>query len=169
MRLSRLTLFFGLFIVVSASFMRQIFELFYNNIGKERTETIFGICFILIFAIVAWRLVLKPINIKRKLLFLAIFALGLSLSWQLKILVERVHVLEYGLLGVLAAKDLLKKSISIKPISLIIIAVTILAFLDEGLQYILPYRCWDLRDIAFNLSGGIWGILLFSTSQQHKK
>ena len=38
-------------------------------------------------------------------------ATGLGLSWRLKIVVERIHVLEYGLLGYLAARDVFKKSI----------------------------------------------------------
>jgi glycopeptide antibiotics resistance protein len=161
MRLSRLTIFFGLFIVISASFMRQALEQLYFHIGKHLTTTIFGIFCILAFLMIMLRLAKSPINIPRKILFFLILLAGFYFSWQLKILAERIHILEYGLLGYLATRDLFKKTINFKSIILVIITIAIFAFLDEGFQYLLPYRYWDLRDVAFNLIGGLWGGTLF--------
>jgi len=94
-------------------------------------------------------------------------ALGLYWSWSLRIVAERIHILEYGLLGYWAARDLLQNKINIRSCILLIITISVFAFLDEGLQYFLPYRVYDLRDIAFNLTGGAWGACLFLIKKQH--
>jgi VanZ family protein len=142
--------------------MRQVLEFVYATIGRQTAISIFGISFIFFFLIIfAWviRLPLEPK--RRKLVFLIVFVLGLSLSWHLKIVAERIHILEYGFLGYMVARDLLKNYIRFKTLGVVILIVAVFAFFDEGFQYILPNRCWDLRDIAFNLSGGIWGLSLF--------
>ena len=169
MRLSKSTILFGIFIVISASFTRQILDFLYTQIGQETTATLLGISFAIIFLTINFQVIRLPIQTKRKIIFFILFATGLSLSWQLKIVAERIHVLEYGLLGYLASRDLLKRSISIKPILLVILVVASFALLDEGFQHILPNRFWDLRDIVFNLCGGILGTSLFLIINKEKK
>jgi len=161
MHLSRLTIIFGFFIVVSASFMRQVFGFLYDNIGKRPTVVLLGAVFVLIFVAIYSRILRLPIKIRRKIFFFIVFALGLYLSWQLKIVAERIHILEYGLLGYLATRDLLKNSINFKAIIFLVITITFFAFLDEGFQYVLPYRVWELRDVGLNMTGGLWGMGLF--------
>jgi glycopeptide antibiotics resistance protein len=168
MRLSRLTIFFGLFIVISASFMRQALEQLYFHIGKHLTTTIFGIFCILAFLMIMLRLAKSPINIPRKILFFLILLAGFYFSWQLKILAERIHILEYGFLGYLASRDLWKKSSIVKTVIFLFLTVAIFAFLDEGFQYLLPYRVCDIRDVIFNLTGGLWGAGLFLIKNQSK-
>ncbi|MFH1655182.1 MAG: VanZ family protein [Candidatus Omnitrophota bacterium] len=169
MRLSRLTILIGFFIVISASFMRQLMNVIYSQIGKPGAATALGIFFVLIFLFVALRLARMPLEAWRKVIFFIVCALGLYLSWQLKIVEERIHVLEYGLLGYLVTRDLLKNTFSFKSIAFIILTITIFAFLDEGFQYVLPYRVWELRDAGLNLIGGLWGAALFFIKNQLKR
>ncbi|MBM3251917.1 MAG: VanZ family protein [Candidatus Omnitrophica bacterium] len=161
MKLSRLTIFFGLFIIASASFMRQVLDFVYVRLSKQTTVTLFGICFVMIFLIIMWRFARSSAGIKRKIIFFVVLLAGFYFSWQLKILAERFHILEYGLLGYLAGRDLFKESLGLKTVILLILVVAIFAFLDEGFQYFLPYRVYDARDIIFNLIGGLWGAGLF--------
>jgi len=166
MNLSKATIIFGLFIVISASFMKQVLDFFYASIGKQATVLALGVSFVVIFAVLFWRIMgLKTANY-RKLLFLIVLALGLYFSWSLKIVAERIHILEYGLLGYLASQDLFKNKFNFKSVLFIFITLAIFAFLDEGFQYFLPYRVYDLRDIVFNLAGGSWGIGLFLIKKQ---
>lgn len=166
MKLSRLTVIYGLFIVVSASFTRQILDFFYAHIGKDVTITIFGACFILIFLVILWGILRLPLSYNRKIFFLIVFASGLYLGWSMKIVAERIHILEYGLLGYLASRDLFKNKVGFKSGIFILLIIAIFAFLDEGFQRLLPYRVYDLRDIVFNLAGGIWGGCLFLIKKQ---
>lgn len=161
MNLSKATIIFGLFIVISASFMKQVLDFIYASIGKQATILALGISFIVIFVVLLWRIMGLKIANYRKLLFLIVLVLGLYFSWSLKIVAERIHILEYGLLGYLASQDLFKTKLSFKSALFIFITLAIFAFLDEGLQYFLPYRVFDLRDIVFNLAGGSWGLILF--------
>jgi hypothetical protein len=86
---------------------------------------------------------------------------GLAFAWQLKIPVERIHILEYGILGWFAGRDLVKKEKKIWGILLALIFVAFFGVLDEAFQAILPYRFFDLRDIGFNELGGVCGIVLY--------
>jgi len=147
--------------------MRQVLDFVYAFIGKQAAIFTLGAVFIIIFLAIFWRVYRFKITFYRKLLFLIFLALGLYWSWSLRIVAERIHILEYGLLGYWAARDLLQNKINIRSCILLIITISVFAFLDEGLQYFLPYRVYDLRDIAFNLTGGAWGACLFLIKKQH--
>jgi len=82
---------------------------------------------------------------------------------------EQIHLLEYGLLGGLiyeALRTRLRASGNPerrqRPLALRFPAATALAlttalgWIDEGIQYLLPNRYYDLRDVAFNaIAGGL--------------
>jgi len=140
--------------------MRQVLDFFYASIGKQNTVFMLGVSFILIFTLLFWKISISKADIYRKLLFIIVLSAGLYWSWSLRIVAERIHILEYGLLGYWAAGDLFKRKASVKSVILVIITIFVFAFLDEGLQYFLPYRVYDLRDIVFNLTGGVWGTCL---------
>ncbi len=83
---------------------------------------------------------------------------------------ERVHFLEYGLLGVLFFKGFLQKvkgnristTLFIKSFLLSWVAVTVVGAGDELIQYVLPNRVGDIRDIAMNAAGGGLGVWVAS-------
>jgi glycopeptide antibiotics resistance protein len=89
---------------------------------------------------------------------------GLVLAWQIRIPVERIHILEYGVLGWFAGRDLIRKDTKVRGIILASIFTVIIGTFDELFQLILPYRFFDLRDIGFNTLGGAWGIVLYLLS-----
>lgn len=68
--------------------------------------------------------------------------------------VERTHLFEYGLLAFLLYKAFAERYAGYAPLRAAIIAVLItsaLGTLDELIQYLLPNRIFDLRDIGFNI------------------
>jgi VanZ family protein len=91
---------------------------------------------------------------------LALFYLGLNFSWRQPYFVEKLHIFEYGFLGWLVTRDLNKKKISIKAILLSALFVLLVAGLDEGFQYFLPYRVCDIRDVITDGISGAFGIAL---------
>lgn len=98
------------------------------------------------------------------LLFGIVLTIGMVLAWQIKIPEEKIHILEYAILGWFAGRDLIKTNKKIKGAILACIFCTIVGILDEIFQAILPYRVYDLRDIVFNSLGGAWGVILYLLS-----
>ena len=108
-----------------------------------------------------WTLRAKP-GLIRTLGVIVVLVIGLSLAWQIKIIAERIHLLEYGVLGWFVSRDLIRgRSKKLKDIILAGLFATVVGIIDEGFQAILPYRFFDIRDILFNSLGGIWGIILY--------
>ena len=86
-----------------------------------------------------------------------VYAWGLS---RLELPIERIHFIEYGLLGLLVFRALRH---NIKDTSLYLwsgIIVFCLGFLDEGIQYVLPNRVYQISDVVVNGVAGILGLLL---------
>lgn len=113
-----------------------------------------GIFFI--YASRVWRLPLTNI------FFTAIILLaGIGYSFFLPLPEERIHLVQFGLLGLLACSSLRGRTTSFwRWIWRPVLFVFLVGGADEVLQWFLPDRVCDLRDILFNTLGGIWGILL---------
>ncbi|MEW6557359.1 MAG: VanZ family protein [Elusimicrobiota bacterium] len=157
--LSKLTIGLAVFIILSASFTRYILNFLYKNVGKNNLQ----ISAVLVFAVVGVLFVgyLIKASIPKTNLFIIIVLLlsGLVCSQFIKIVEERIHILEYGLLGWLAVCDVVDKQRH-KTFLYAGGFVFLVGMLDEGFQYILPNRVCDIRDVVFNTIGGLWGIIL---------
>lgn len=90
---------------------------------------------------------------------------GIGYSFSLPLPEERIHLVQFGLLGLLACPSLKGREESgwiWKPL----LFVFLVGVSDEVLQWFLPDRVFDLRDILFNTLGGIWGLLLYVAIQR---
>ncbi len=103
----------------------------------------------------------KGSNFTKIIAFIAVLTIGIVLAWQIKIAIEKIHILEYGILGWFAGRDLIKTNKKIKGAILACIFCTIVGILDEIFQAILPYRVYEIRDIMLNTLGGAWGLILY--------
>lgn len=72
---------------------------------------------------------------------------------------ERVHFLEYGLLAVLAGREVRdpKRALAL---------AGFLGVLDEGIQFLLPMRYFDPRDIAFNVVAAAFGTAILMITRR---
>jgi VanZ family protein len=68
---------------------------------------------------------------------------------------ERVHFLEYGVLGFLLIKA---GGTRYRQLAFSLVIVIMASSLDEFIQLILPNRVGDMRDIAMNAAGGMIGL-----------
>ncbi len=165
MRISKITFIFGLFIIASAAFMGQVGSFISGKLGKPYFELLIGILFLVTAAGLILYLKRGGLGKIKLSIFLAVFVGGFLFAWHLDILVERIHLLEYGLLGWLAIRDTLREEKKIIKASifsaLFILGVSIV---DEIFQWRLPYRVGDVRDVVFNEVGGLWGMSLFLIS-----
>ncbi len=142
--------------------MRQLMDFTKLYTGEKGFIILIGLISLIAgLTFLIWTLRAKP-GLIRTLEIIAILAIGLSFAWQIKIVVERIHLLEYGVLGWFVSRDLIRgQSKKLKGIILACLFATVVGIIDEAFQAILPYRFFDLRDILFNSLGGIWGIVLY--------
>ena len=99
------------------------------------------------------------LNAKSLCVSLLIFGAGLLYSSTLGIFQERLHLVEYGILGLILFSANKGRGIGIA-FFLTLTLGCVAASLDETLQWILPYRVGDFRDVLFDLIGVAWGATL---------
>ncbi len=112
-------------------------------------------CCCLIFKYIGFRL----LNIISLAVF---FPLYISIIQTYDVLAEKIHFIEYGVLAFLLYRALKKNipSMLIYPVSLVI--VFLIGWGDELIQYFLPERVYEFRDVLLNvLSGGLILALIF--------
>lgn len=159
---SKTTYSYGLFIVVSASFMLQLLEFFYKIFGTYNIQLTLYLLSIFAGLILIIYAVKKGYTITQLSMILIILCLGLLLMYSLPIFGEKTHVILYGTLGYLAIKDTYNKiSGLVKSLSYAILFTSAINLLDELFQAILPYRVGEVRDILVNFICTILGFLLY--------
>lgn len=161
------TLSYLFFIYATLGIARPIVELLRTTSFLKPTVTLlFVICILLALG---WRYATigKSWMVLRVILITSLPALALFIDGMPE---ERLHFLTYGLLGWLICwsveateKNLLwSKNSWLFPCLLVWLAGGI----DELIQWWLPVRVFDVRDILLNGVGGMLGIALFATGNR---
>lgn len=77
--------------------------------------------------------------------------------------VEKVHVLEYGLLGWLLYRAIVpRREDGVNDPALLVVVFAVVAVagtLEEGVQWLVPRRIGDIRDVGINALSGLVGLL----------
>ncbi len=147
--------------------MRQVYDVSLTYLGRELiVGAIWGVLLVL-GALTIRRIILEN---RTSQLFLAMIpvCLALGLAYSMDITEERVHVIKFGILGFLFARDFS----NIHPTNRFLLA-TLAGFfvgvIDETFQWILPYRVGDVRDVVFDTGSTALGALVFLTSKKPSK
>ena len=79
---------------------------------------------------------------------------------------ERTHLIEYGVIGALAYAAFRERSVrvenSLPPAIVALALTTLIGLADECIQWVLPSRVFDWRDVFFNFLAGTTAILASS-------
>ncbi|MEA1927346.1 MAG: VanZ family protein [Candidatus Auribacterota bacterium] len=147
---------------IARPIQKYLRELFTSILGTEGMM-IFVLSLFLIGSIVFvcvsrfWRLPLPRI-----ITLIILLASGVIYSFFLRLPEERIHLVEFGLLGILACTSFRgRRSDNWIWIWKPLLFIFLVGSADEIFQWFLPDRVFDLRDILFNTLGGIWGIWLY--------
>ena len=89
--------------------MGQVGSFVSEKLGKPYFELLIGILFLLSAAGLILYLKRAALGKIKLPIFIGVFIAGFLFAWHLDILVERIHLLEYGLLGWLAIRDTLRE------------------------------------------------------------
>ena len=144
--------------------MRQAIDLAKGCIGEESFTIVIGLIIGILGLAFLIFITRKSPHVIKTLVFAVVLIVGIVLAYQMKFPAEKIHILEYGMLGWLAGRDLIKKGGKLRGIISACLFTLFIGCLDELFQKVLPYRVFDIRDIVFNGLGGIWGICLYLLS-----
>jgi len=142
--------------------MRQVMNLMKASIGQGGFKIVISLLLLVSGSIFLVFIIKSGISRIRKIIFFVLVATGLVLTWQIEIIEERVHLLEFAVLGWLALRDTARVKKAAKAFWLAISFTFLIGVLDEGFQAVLPYRYFQTWDILLNSLGRLWGITLFS-------
>lgn len=141
--------------------MRQVLKAFVSKFGTSLVPLVIWLLFIIMGYVFVSSTIKRPQN---SILFAVIFITGILYALSFPITEERAHLVKFGVLGWLLARDYWDKYKERVILGSILIAF-IVAMLDESLQYFLPYRVSDIRDVIFGTIGGLWGGALYCASR----
>ncbi len=91
--------------------------------------------------------------------------LGVFAFTSLESIEETMHFVEYSILSILIYRALSSAYQSHKLYTMAIAITFVLGWLDEVIQYFVPSRVYDIRDVFLNVLGGCVGlgfVLMFS-------
>lgn len=144
-------------IYLTLPIMPFLLTLLYGILGKEGLSIAVNSIFVIIlfsFLIIVFK---RNKNNYRSVVAVALITLlGAMMAFQYETPEERIHFMEYGALGYLVFMALFDGgNVSVL---LSIILISIIGAVDEIIQWFLPNRVGDIRDVFMNIVGGLWGI-----------
>lgn len=151
--------FYTLFLYISLPFMPGLWGRFTQKVGNF-ADYFAAFILGLIGLFIIFYLISRQKDI-HNFVWLAILAFAYAVALRsLKLPVERVHFVEYGLLSVFVFRAL-RHDIKNKSVYFCSgVIVFCLGFLDEGIQYLLPNRVYNTRDVVVNGVAGILALFL---------
>ena len=165
MRINKFTLGFGLYIIISASFMRQVWEFLGKAFGQNNVKIFCLLLFLTTTILIITYIIRFHFSILRIIVTLAVIIFAFIFAWRQPFFTERMHILEYGLLGWLAVRDFSKNKPALKAAFFAILFVFLVGSIDELFQKLLPYRVGEIRDVITNIISGALGIILFQCNK----
>lgn len=155
---------YSLLILATLSIVRRLRDLLTNAIGASG----FSVCVSLLMGLVGIIAVVGTLRRKecrspRRIVALALgVALYAFLISRLDLAVERLHYAQYGLAAILALYALAPSFPNAGTFFLAFFYVAALGLLDEGIQWVIPNRVGEIRDVGINISAGALGLFLGS-------
>jgi len=135
-------------------------------VGELAARGVLDEAFILAFVLIGAAIVLQGLAVGRRGLewgvLAGVFAVYLLLFVRLGI-PERSHLMEYGVLALLVQEALLERRLNGKRIGaprlLAVVATGLAGLVDEMIQFALPERVFDLRDVVVNVAAAAIAVL----------
>ncbi|MBD3347417.1 MAG: hypothetical protein GF401_20365 [Chitinivibrionales bacterium] len=109
---------------------------------------------------------------RRLITFAALIIIGIVYVWYLSTLhyaVEKIHFIQYGLLGILFAHAITRHVHNWVGIFMAVAAVYWAGLGDEAIQWALPGRVGEIRDSITNLFSGLLGSAVYFSLVKNKR
>jgi hypothetical protein len=139
--------------------MRPILNLLKENLGEAFSLSVYVFLFLVALGIIILFLT-QGKGWKSFVLLLGILGITASILPAIRYPEERVHFLEYAVLGIMLYVALRERVQGRKVLLCIPVIVFLAGLVDEIIQGILPNRVYQFTDVLMNLAGGILGELI---------
>lgn len=148
------------YIVLSSAYNRQLMGFLEEFIGgRGFNALVFGVLIAAGTAVLIYSL--KKIARAKFWVLVILLVLAFVAAVFMKITAERVHILEYGLLGWLCCRDSGRSGPPLRAAVWAALAATLVGVADELFQKALPYRVCDVRDMITNALSAFWGTAVY--------
>ena len=164
--MSKLAMFWVAYLLISPVFMRQVLNFILKFLGRNELAVIFWALFLLGGGVASFCLYKSRPSLRRIFLFSGVFAVGLFYASQVKVVEERMHLINFGLLGWLIVKDIGRLEKGVMGIGTALLCCIFVAALEETLQLWIPDRMATIQDVLLGVVGSFWGISLFFSSHE---
>ena len=157
-RLWVLIVVYVLFIYVSLPFFPAFISILRGFISKELLNLLSLVLSLSFFLMLSVWIYKKKYKLNQFILIISPLLLLTYLSLSLDVWVERIHFVEYAVLGLL-----ISRAVNVRTLHGIIYTgclVTLIGAVDEIIQWFLPNRVGDMRDVIMNSVGGLSGLWL---------
>lgn len=134
------------------------------TVGEEGFVFLLGVTGAVFLISFLTLIVKRKSGLVKSSIFLLVLITGAWLAWQLKIPEEKIHLLEFAILGWFVSRDLIKPGRKVKGAIFALVFTLAVGIVDEIFQGVLPYRYFQWCDIGFNSAGGLWGVTLYLLS-----
>ena len=157
-RLWVLIVVYVLFIYVSLPFFPVFISTLRGFISKELLNLLSLVLSISFFLMLSVWIYKKKYKLNQFVFIISPLLLLTYLSLSLDVWVERIHFIEYAVLGLL-----ISRAVNVRTLHGIIATcslITLIGVVDEIIQWFLPNRVGDMRDVFMNSVGGFSGLWL---------
>ena len=147
-----------LFIYVSLPFFPAFISVLRSFISKELLNLLSLVLSVSFFLLLSVWIYNKKYKVNQFLIIISPLLLLTYLSLSLDVWVERIHFVEYAVLGLL-----ISLAVNVRTLYGIISTccfIILIGVVDEIIQWFLPNRVGDMRDVIMNSVGGLSGLWL---------
>ena len=153
-----LIIIYVLFIYVSLPFFPSFINTLRSFISKEFLNIFSLVLNFLFFLMLSVWVYKKQYKAKQFILIISPLLLLMYLSLSLDVWVERIHFVEYAFLGLLISRAV--NVLNLRGIIYTCCLISLIGAVDEIIQWFLPNRVGDMRDVFMNSIGGLSGLWL---------
>lgn len=157
-----------LLIYLTIPFAREVSDFLSEH--KLFSITVYILLSIFIIAIIYFIIQYIGFRLVNIITIVPAIAIYVYIIQSYEIIAEKIHFIEYGILAFLLYNTLKTR---LRPLLVYLYAflmVSVIGWGDELIQYFLPDRVYDLRDVFLNsISGGIMLILIYIVEILRKK
>jgi hypothetical protein len=107
-------------------------------------------------------------NLTFLLLSVVIFIYS-SIIWQFRLGEEKIHFIEYGILGFLIYRAFCVDIKGVKAYIYTLLLGSVAGWVDEAIQHILPNRYYELKDVLMNTIGVAMGLIIIFIADLDKR
>ena len=135
--------------------------------GFLRDRDLLDTTFFVVFSVVGLAIAVQAFTRKASVLEIAVgvgvIAVFVAVALRMALPEERTHLFEYALVSAQIYHALIERRsngrVVRSPGLLALVVTAVLGWVDEGIQWVLPDRVYDIRDVGFNALAALGGVL----------